>query len=906
MNYSFILTLLIFCTYLGEVRAAEYVRMTVEQKLAPLGVDVVQPRFGWQVRSAAQGAAQGAYQIQVSTDSLDLLNGRDLFWDSRKQQSSRQQFIPLTVSGLRSATKYFWRVRVWDDKKQDYGWSPVAAFVTGLLKASDWEDVKWIAHELLDPAMRVVPGVHLNGDDLGGKALKRAVIPLFRKEFELKKPVKEAFLYISGLGHYEAYLNGDKLGEDFLAPGWTNYAERCLYNTHDVTAQLKQGANALGAWVGTGFRYINRERYRKLVRAEDYPMLRAKLIIHYEDGTTDMVLSDASWKSSPSPIQFSTIYGGEDYDARLEQSGWNRSGFRDADWKAVEISNGPKGSMRSESDYPLRVMERFEAVHQKKISAHSMLYDFGQNASGIVELTVKGQAGDRIRITPAEVLDDEGMPYQKASGDPYYFEYIVKGGATEQWRPRFSYYGFRYALVEVEKAGSGKKPELSIALLHTRNSAPKTGEFESSSPLFNEIYSLIDWGIKSNLASVATDCPHREKLGWLEQTHLIGSSLQYNYAIYPLYSKIIDDMMESQLPNGLVPDIVPEYVPFDGGFRDSPEWGSASIIIPWYLYQWYGDSTLLHKAYPMMVRYFDYLSSKSEGHILSHGLGDWFDLGPKNPGVSQLTPIALTATATYYYDASLLANISRALGKSAEATKYEGLASKIRAAFNGKFYDPETGLYATGSQTAYAMPLYMGIVPEEDRRRVEQNLQESIRKGNLALTAGDVGYRYLLRALEASGASQLIFEMNNRDDVPGYGYQLKHGATALTESWPALKFVSNNHMMLGHLMEWLFSGLAGIRQQDDNFGYDKLRIQPAFVDGMDWVKASYESLNGPVKVHWGHQGGKREVNLEIPFNSTAELVLPEGAQQSLVLNGEAVKSGSSTINLTSGNYKLIF
>lgn len=512
------------------------------------------------------------------------------------------------------------------------------------------------------------------------------------------------------------------------------------------------------------------------------------------------------------------------------------------------------------------------------------------------------------------------MPDQRASGSPYYFDYTLKGGDEEIWEPRFSYYGFRYALMEGgipegQPAVSGKPVILELQMLHTRNSLPETGSFSCSNALFNQTFKLIDWAMKSNMSHVSTDCPHREKLGWLEQTHLVGGSLKYNYDIQLFYNKIIDDMMESQLPSGLVPDIVPEYVVFDDGFRDSPEWGSAAVIIPWYLYKWYGDKKAIEKAYPMMKRYISYLESKADGYILSHGLGDWFDLGPKSPGESQLTPKALTATATFYYDADLLAKIAAVLGKTEEVKNYRKLAKEIKKAFNKKFFQPATGVYSTGSQTAYAMALYMGLVEEPFREKVFANLTASIRANGYALTAGDIGYRYLIRVLEDGGASQLLYQMNNRDDVPGYGYQIRSGATALTESWPALKNVSNNHMMLGHLIEWFYSGLAGIKQQQDDIGFGKILIEPQFVDGIDWVKASYKAHSGYIAVDWKKEQSKMKLKVMIPANTEALVVLPatEAKLVSLdemplighqALKKQYIENGKLKIVLGSGAYRL--
>jgi alpha-L-rhamnosidase len=864
-------------------------RLSVENKMGQVAVDASRPVFGWIISSKTRGFKQASWQIQIASEKGNLLEGKAEIWDSRKVKESRQSFIAYKGARLESAKRYYWRVRVWSSSGTHSKWSEPATFITGLLDVVKWGEAKWIAYEDLDPAMKVFPGIHMNGDQLGDKGRKRAVIPLFRKPFSVDKKIKEAYLFVSGLGHYEAILNGKKVGSNFLAPGWTNYEKRSLYNAYDVTKGIQSGENVIGAMVGTGFRYINRERYRKMVIAEAYPMLRVILVIRYDDGSVQEIKTDNTWKTAPSPITFSSIYGGEDYDANLETPAWESEKLVSALWKEAMVVEGPHGKMSMERDYPLKVMEIFDVKEVKNLGRNKFLYDFGQNASGIIHLIVRGKKGEKIRITPAEVLDDKGLPYQNASGAPYYFNYVLKGAETESWEPRFSYYGFRYALVEIESdVAWNSDGAIRLQMLHTRNSSPSVGTFECSNPLLNQVNELIKWGIKSNMASVATDCPHREKLGWLEQTHLIGASLKYNFDIQNLYNKIIDDMIEGQLPNGLVPDIVPEYVPFDGGFRDSPEWGSASIIIPWYLYQWYGDSTILKKAYPMMKRYLNYLGTKADKNILSHGLGDWFDLGTKDPGVSQLTPIALTATATYFYDADLLSKIAKVIGKNEDATMFEKHAQHIKMSFNKKFLDARTGVYATGSQTSYAMPLYMGLVDAKLQKRVFGNLVDSINASNKALTAGDVGYRYLLRALEENGGSQLIYEMNNRDDVPGYGYQIKHGATALTESWPALKYVSNNHMMLGHLMEWFYSGLAGIKQQEGDFGFKKLAIEPEMVDGLKWLKATYASINGDVKVQWKKTRKQNSLTVSIPANTSAQIILP-------VSNAGQVKEGGHQI-----------
>lgn len=837
------------------------------------------PSFSWQVVSDQRNQVQSAYQIQVATSPEELKKSQRLVRDSGKTNSGRSVLVTDAAFELKPAQTYFWKVKVWNADGQESEWSETAVFKTGLFQESDWKHAKWIGYEDLAPEKKMVPGVHGDGDKLGEKCIDRPVVPLFRKEFEVAKKIKEATLYISGLGHYEASLNGQKIGNSFLAPGWTNYDHTVLYNTYDVTSMLRKGQNVLGAMVGNGFYNINRERYRKLVIAWGNPKLIGQLRIRFTDGTEQILVTGTDWKTAPSPITFTSIYGGEDYDAQLEQTGWDRTDLNDSSWENAVLVTSPTGKLTAENDYPLGLKETFQAKTITKLNDGGYLYDFAQNASGIVELRVKGKKGQVVRMIPSELITKENQPNQSASGSPYSFSYTLKGEGEEVWRPRFTYYGFRYVKVEgavpASESGQGEAARITgLTLLHNRNSTPAAGTFSCSYDLFNRTFDLINWGIKSNLQSVITDCPHREKLGWLEQTFLMGSSVHFNFDLYQLYSKQVNDMMEAQLENGLVPDIAPEYVPFEGGFRDSPEWGSASVILPWLIYKWYGDVSVMEKAWPMMIRYVEYLKSKSDQHILSHGLGDWFDYGPKQPGVAQLTPKALTATSIYYYDVKLLSEMALVLKNTDGQTKLTAWADEIKTAFNAKFFHPATGVISTGSQTAMAMPWCVGLVDEAFKTKVLQNLEDSIRAQGKPLTAGDVGFRYLVEALTFGGKSQLLYEMNARDDVPGYGFQLKKGATALTESWPALENVSNNHLMLGHLMDWFYAGLGGISQTGQSVAYKEIVIKPEMVGDLTWAKASYQSLYGEIRSEWEKSETSVKMNVTIPANATALIYIP--------------------------------
>ncbi len=910
---------------LGSFGSAEsqiqILQLKCECRSEPRGVDPDHLHFSWQLRSARRGETQTAWEIALAS-SWQLLNQNEPdLWRSGRIEGSENMQIPYQGNSLMGGKEYYWKARVWDRGGNHGGWSEAASFVTAL-NPDQWMGARWIGYEALPAALRQIPGVHGNGDNLGTIAKRRSIVPLFRREFEIRPGLTRALLFISGLGHYEASLNGAKVGNEFLAPGWTLYSKTCLYNIHNVTQLLHEGPNALGVIVGNGFFNINREYYRKLVIAFGSPMVKLKLQLEYEDGRVESIISNSDWKTSASPITFSSIYGGEQYDAQLEQDGWDQPGFAENGWKPVVMPDGPDGALKPELASPLQVMQEFSAVKIIQPKPGIYVYDFGQNVSGILRLKTRGEKGKQIRLLPGELLDKNGLINQKASGEPYLLAYTLKGHGEEKWQPRFTYYGARYVQVE-GGVPSGESPSpsnlpllLNLQLLHTRYAGAETGSFQCSNDLFNRIFELIRWGIRGNLASVPTDCPHREKLGWLEQAYLMGPSIFYNYDIYGLYQKLIGDILDSALPNGLAPDIAPEFVPFEEGFRDSPEWGSAAVILPWLMYRWYGDTVAMDRAYPVMTAYVGYLRGKSQGGILSHGLGDWFDLGPKPPGPSQLTPMGLTATAIYYHDLDLLSQMAKILGKEEDARKYQAQAAGIKQTFNEAFFDATSGVYATGSQTSQAMPYCLGLAPEDSREKVVENLVQSIRKNGNALTAGDIGFHFVLKALEEGGYSPVIFDMNSRSDVPGYGFQLAKGATSLTESWAAREDVSNNHMMLGHLMEWLFSGLAGIRQDKDSTGFRTIVIAPQPVGDIQWTRAKFDSPRGIILSDWKREGARFELKVHIPIGCKAVVALParrledvmesgRPAQESEMVRGIGVREETAQFEIGSGEYDFV-
>ncbi|MFD1255241.1 family 78 glycoside hydrolase catalytic domain [Mucilaginibacter terrae] len=910
----FLLALMLLFTIKAQAQRLQATHLLCEYQTNPIGVESLKPKFNWQLQTQQNNIVQTAYRVLVANDTVSLNNNKGNVWDSGKINSSQSIQVVYNGKSLQPVKTYYWKVMVWDNNKNVSAWSKKAFWQMGLLNQLDWKGALWIGYEKLPDSLRIVPAQADNGDPKFGK--RKDILPLIRKEVFIKKAVKKATMFICGLGQFELYMNGNKIGDHFLDPGWTKYDKQALYVTFDVTKQIKQGNNALGIMLGNGFYYIPGERYRKITGAFGYPQMICRLVLQYKDGSGDDVISDDSWKAAPGPVTFSSIYGGEDYDANLEQTGWKKGNYNDKTWKQAVVVNGPP-QLNSQAQQPLKVFENFTAkITQPKPGV--WVYDFGQNASGIPFIGVKGKKGETIKIIPGELLAADGTVTQNAIGSPVYFNYTLKGGSAETWQPQFMYYGFRYVqingAVPVNETNTDQLPVITQAkLLHTRNSATQIGSFSCSNNLFNKTFKLIDWAIRSNTVSIFTDCPHREKLGWLEEAHLVGSSIRYNYDIATLCNKVITDMKLSQTEDGLIPDIAPEYVQFGGGFRDSPEWGSNGIIMPWYVYQWYGDKQVLTDSYTMMTRYAAYLEKKAKNHILYFGLGDWYDIGPKEPGVSQLTPGGVTSTAIYYYDLTILSKIAAILGKSSDEQKYIQLSKEVKTAFNNKFFNKETNQYATGSQTANAMAIYMGLTEPGSRQAVVDNLVKDLRNRNNSLTAGDIGYRYLLRALDDAGRSDVIFDMNSRSDVPGYGYQLAQGATSLTESWQGNRISSNNHFMLGHLMEWFYSGLGGIKSAENSVAFHDMEIRPEPVGDVTYVKADHISPYGPIHVEWKKNKGVFNLSVKIPANTKATIYLPSTSTSVVTESGRSIASvkilkyegyqnGRKVITTGSGSY----
>lgn len=821
----------------------------------PLGVDVPAPRLFWKLQSSSRDEHQTAYQILVATAPEILAMDQGDPWDSGKVTSDKTTQIPYQGRPLKSSQQVFWKVRVWDKNGNVSAWSQPATWTMGLLSEAQWQ-AHWIA-------------ARADSETL-----------LLRREFTVKPGLKRAIAHVSGLGQYELSVNGHKAADDLLSPGWTRYDKTCLYDTRDLTTSVREGHNAIGLLLGNGMYNVKGGRYSKFKGSFGPLKAIMQLRLEYADGTTEIFGTDEQWRTSPGPITFSCVYGGEDYDARLEQRGWDQLGFDDSKWQTARLVNGPGGKLRgiSAAAPPIRTFDLLKPVSVKPLRKGVTVYDLGQNAALIPRITVRGTAGSVVRIIPAELLRADGSVDRRSvapNGAPAYWQYTLAGGGRETWFPKFFYHGARYIQVECSAPEGGELPVVeALEGVVVHSASTRVGEFECSSELFNRIHRLVRWAQLSNMMSVLTDCPHRERLGWLEEYHLNGPPLRYEFDLAQLFTKGLSDMADSQLDNGLVPDIAPEYTVFTNGFRDSPEWGSAYLIVPWQQYEWTGDLELLGRHYDGMKRYVAYLSTRADNNIVSHGLGDWYDIGPRRPGIAQLTPVALTATAFYYYDARILARVAALLGMADDAKQYEELAGQIRAAFNQKFLDTRNNQYATGSQCANSIPLVMGLVEPKNRSAVLEAVVRDVRQRGNALTTGDVGYRYLLRALAEGGRSDVIFDINNQSHKPGYGYQLKMGATSLTEAWNADHRSSQNHFMLGQIMEWFYHDLAGIGDDPTGPGFKKIIVNPQPVGDLTWVKASFDSIRGKIISHWTKAEGVFNLSITIPPNTTATVFVP--------------------------------
>ena len=843
-------------------------------------------RVGWQYADDGGGTAmQDAFQIVVT----DHVSGRRIF-DSGIVSSDQSQLVELS---LPSKLSFDWRVRIgWQGEFSEWSASQTiwqaphdlgsrARWIGAITKmAARIPDGRWSNEVFKKDTFKT------RWDGVDTLSMRSIIL---RREFKARKQVAEAIVCVSGLGHYELSIDGRKVGDSEFAPLWSEYSRTVYYNVYDVTEMLKnagssKNTHAVTALLGNGFFNVQRgSRYSKLQASFGPPQLLFCLDIRYADGSTDRIVSDEKWHWTPSPVTFNSIFGGESYDALLELPGSQLPGFNDSRWQRALVTEGPEGSLRPQTCQPVKVMEHYDVALWNPATS---VADMGQNLAGFPEITVSGRRGQTVKLLLSERLTPEGTCDQSQTGRPHYYEYTLKGSDTdseasplhpqpsnfspqpsrqESWHPRFSYYGFRYIQVEGAVMEGQPNPD-GLPVIHrlrscfVHNSVPEGSSFWCDNDRFTKTHRLIERAERSNMQAVMTDCPHREKLGWLEQDHLCGPSLFYNYDMTRLVPKIIRDIVDTQKPDGMVPTTAPQYVSFGNLFDDSPEWGSTLIILPFQYYDMYGDSTLITDNYDAMRRYVDYLTSRAEDGIVSHGLGDWFDYGPWRSGFSHNTPVPLVATAHYIYDLQLITEAARMTRRMNDEAQYRQLCQEVTESFNRHFYKPDSCYYGTGSQCSNALPLFLGICGE-NKEAVLASLVADIHAHGDRLTTGDVGNRYLFRVLADNGQSELLFKMLNHDETPGYGFQLSQGATTLTEQWDPRQGSSENHFMMGQIDEWLFRSLSGIRQQPGTHGMCHLVVDPQLVGDISQVKTTICTLYGKVSVAYDKKTGNLQVQV---------------------------------------------
>ncbi len=857
----------------------------------PLAVVDARPDFSWQLRASSpmlHAVSQAAYRIQVAATDSGLASGHGILWDSGVVQSASISGIAYLGLPPQAEDSYAWRVRVWDERGRPSGWSKIAHWT----QAPVWH-AAWIAASTTNTEQTDNP------------------LPLFRKSFTLSKPFIRAVLYASGLGQDELRINGRKVGRNEHTPGWSDYRKTVYYDSYDVTNLLHRGENTLGVLLGNGMYRVLKTpgRYTKFTKSYGPPKCIVQLRVELAGGDAVEIDSDGTWKTHPGPIVFSSTYGGEDFDARREPQGWDGTGFDDSEWPAATVVDGPGGTLQPELAPPIRVIRTYMPVKSTEPKPGILVYDLGQNFAGWPSISVTGAGGIVVKLTAGELLNSDGTVSQHSSGGPQWFSYTLRGSNVENWRPRFSYYGFRY--VQVEGAGRvaapGRARVLSLSGESVHSSSRNIGDFTSSDERLNRIHALILRAIENNAQSLFTDCPHREKLGWLEETHLLAPSMLYDFDFAGLYAATARNIADAQktegAKTGMVPEIAPQYVVFDPKydvFNDSPEWGSAAVLAPWYVYQRYGDLHFLAAQYDVMRRYVAYLATRAHDGIIDYGLGDWYDIGPGNPGLPKLTSNGVTATAIYFQNLRVMEKTAALLGMSEESRGYREQANLVRGAFNARFFDDTSHRYDKGSQTAQATPLALGMVPDDQQAAVLNTLVEDIHAHQNHVTAGDIGFHYVVDALLDAGRSDVLLEMLERTDAPSYGYQLAQGATALTEAWDANPLNSQDHFMLGDAEEWFYRGLGGINVDLSKQGAERLVLHPAVPKKIAWVHTRYESAVGLVESQWRRGPEATVYDFSVPVNTTATIQLDTALPGMVNVNGTAPSKAHGGISIQCG------
>ncbi|MEJ1238643.1 glycoside hydrolase family 78 protein [Chryseolinea sp. T2] len=870
---TLILVLIAFCSVTTFAqKKLQVTDLTCEHKSNPIGIDTKVPRFSWKLVSALRGVKQQSYELRVGEDPVAIVKGEKIIWQTNLVNSDQSVLVPYNGPATESRKRYHWQVRVVDNKGNSSGWSPVQYWEMGLVTSGDWS-AKWI-------------NADIPGDSAGQPA------PMVRRAFELAKSVKQARLYITAHGIYEAYINGARVGEQFLTPGWTTYGKRLQYQVYDVSKMLKKGSNATGVVLGDGW-------YRGWLAWENNKNIYGKslgllyqLEVEYTDGTKEIVTSDNEWKNNTGPYTRNGIYYGEAYDARLESKGWSEPGFDEQGWSAVKLSDESKDNLIAAYGPPVEKHEIFKVqkiIHNKK---GETIVDFGQNLVGWIRLTVNGKAGDKVTIHHAEVLDKEGNFYiDNLRAAKQEIVYTLKGGGQEVYEPRLSFFGFRYIRV-TGFPGELKAENLEAIALYS-DMAP-TGTFTSSSPLLNQLQHNIQWGQKGNFVDVPTDCPQRdERLGWTGDAQAFCRTATYNMNVMAFFNKWLQDLSAEQDEEGRVPFVIPNVL--GKGAAASAGWADAATIIPWNLYRAYGDQRILEQQYESMKKWVGYMDKSSMQGLWNTGFhfGDWLFYRPfdDNDGRAAVTDKYLIAQCFWAHSTQLMINAATVLGKKEDIALYTDMLKKIKEAFMREYMTP-SGRLVAGTQTAYVLALNFDMLPENLRAQAADRLAKNVRDYGNHLTTGFLGTPYLCHVLTRFGHTDIAYDLLLQETYPSWLYPVKMGATTIWERWDGMKpdstfqtpgMNSFNHYAYGAIGDWMYRTVAGLQEMQP--GYKELSMAPKPGAKLTKAVAEYITPYGKAKSSWEIADGKMKMEVTVPANTTATLVLPSASGKKIIEKG---------------------
>lgn len=864
--------------------------LTCEYRTNPLGIDVERPRLSWKIQSDQRGTLQTAYQIQVAADE-DFIG---IVWDTGIVESEESIHIEYDGSRLQPRTRYFYQVKIRDNFGRESLWSNVAWWETGLMAEDEWK-AQWITPdpETVDP-------------------LSDPVF-LLRNEFALQPNIASARIYGTGVGLYELFLNGQRVGTDLLAPGWTSYNKRLQYQTYDVTEQLRKGENAIGVMLGDGW-------YKGTITFENkrhvYGDRRAaffQLHVTYNDGSEEIIATNPAWKASTGPILYSEIYNGEIYDARLEKDGWSEPHFDDQNWAQTIVQPMPVTHLVAQENWPTRVTEGITPIASFVTPAGDTVLDMGQNMVGRVKFKVQAPKGTRIILKHAEVLDKEGNIYFGNLGKAdQRIEYVTRGEGIETYAPHFTFQGFRYVKVEGYPGQEKGLPLEHFVGEVIHSDMEPAGEFECSNPLINQLQRNIVWGQRGNFLDLPTDCPQRnERLGWTGDAQVFIQTALFNYHGGPFFTKWLRDLKADQLPEGNVPIVIPAVVAGAG----SAAWGDAATIIPWALYQTYGDQRLLSEQYDSMRAWVEYIRRQGKNeHLWSKGFhfGDWLALDAKENSFVGATPKDFIATVFYAQSTKILRDAAKVLGKQDDIQEYSTLLDGIIEQFNHEFVSP-SGRLVSPTQTAHVIALMFDLVEGEVKKRTAFELNELIMQNDYHLTTGFVGTPYLCLALSKGGYHETAVKLLMQESYPSWLYPIKKGATTIWEHWDSIKedgsfwsdqMNSFNHYAYGSIGDWLYRVVAGLDMETAVPAYKKIKIEPKLAGiQLTHARASYKSMYGRVSSSWHLTEEEVQIGIEIPANTTADILLPHARLSDVLESGHSLTDASgvhSSVETTEG------